>query len=336
MFAVESRSLTMGDHSRLFGIALVSFCVVSCVDKAGETTETTSSTTAGPSTGGETTVEHTTNATQGESENSSGSAEPTTDEPTTDEPTTDEPTTDEPTTDEPTTSSGETCDFLDCDYPDLPAIQECNTYEEDCPEGQKCMPWANDGGNAWNALKCVNVTGEGLHGDPCTVEVDAVSGMDDCALHHMCWEVDLDTNMGHCISFCDGTPNDATCDEPDTVCIMTNQNTLNICLPACNPLLQDCPEGEGCYPVNHNYACAPVGVPDEVGFEGDTCEYVVACQPGFSCMDAEQVPNCMSPSCCTPFCDLTEQDPCPNPETQCIPVYEDNQNAPNVGFCGVP
>lgn len=28
---------------------------------------------------------------------------------------------------------------------------ECSTWEEDCPRGEKRMPWANDGGNAWNA-----------------------------------------------------------------------------------------------------------------------------------------------------------------------------------------
>ena len=68
--------------------------------------------------------------------------------------------------------------------PDTAVAEECSTYEEDCPDGQKCMPFANDGGNAWNALKCVDVVGEGGHGDPCTVEGNGVSGVDDTAVIH--------------------------------------------------------------------------------------------------------------------------------------------------------
>ena len=31
---------------------------------------------------------------------------------------------------------------------------ECDLFEQDCPPGEKCMPWANDGGGAWNATRC--------------------------------------------------------------------------------------------------------------------------------------------------------------------------------------
>ena len=34
------------------------------------------------------------------------------------------------------------------------ATNECNQWVQDCPEGEKCMPWANDGGSAWNATRC--------------------------------------------------------------------------------------------------------------------------------------------------------------------------------------
>ncbi len=27
-------------------------------------------------------------------------------------------------------------------------------WAQDCPEGEKCMPWANDGGGSWNATRC--------------------------------------------------------------------------------------------------------------------------------------------------------------------------------------
>ena len=30
---------------------------------------------------------------------------------------------------------------------------ECDLWGQDCPDGEKCMPWANDGGSSWNATK---------------------------------------------------------------------------------------------------------------------------------------------------------------------------------------
>jgi hypothetical protein len=31
---------------------------------------------------------------------------------------------------------------------------ECDQWAQDCPPGEKCMPWANDGGSSWNATRC--------------------------------------------------------------------------------------------------------------------------------------------------------------------------------------
>ncbi|MBK7829968.1 hypothetical protein [Nannocystis sp.] len=33
----------------------------------------------------------------------------------------------------------------------------CDVQAEDCPAGEKCMPWVDGGGAMWNALKCVPV-----------------------------------------------------------------------------------------------------------------------------------------------------------------------------------
>lgn len=311
------------------GILAGALSIVGCGDKGGdsETDGGTTTTSAGPTSDSDSTGDMTTG----------GTDTTTTGNPTGGETDSTTDTTGNPTTGNPTTTTDSTTDDPFIMMPDGQGpVVDCSTYDEDCDDGQKCMPWADDGGSSWNALKCVDVTGEGVHGDPCMVEGSGVSGNDDCALHNMCWDVDPETNMGNCISFCDGTPENASCDEPNTVCVIANEGVLNICLPSCKPLIQDCPEGQGCYPINNSYTCAPTSVPDDTGIEGDPCEFVNACQKGFACINAEQVPNCnMSSSCCSPFCDLTEQDPCPNPETQCIAVYEDNQSDPNVGFCGV-
>ncbi len=58
---------------------------------------------------------------------------------------------------------------------------ECDVWTQDCPEGQKCMPWANDGNTTWNATKCSPVDpNPGQPGDSCISEDFGYSGVDDC------------------------------------------------------------------------------------------------------------------------------------------------------------
>src|SRR5689334_19955710 len=65
--------------------------------------------------------------------------------------------------------------------PDLGSGVECDVWIDDCPVGTKCMPWANDGGNSWNATRCTPLAEDpnGI-GEPCTVEGSPVTGIDDC------------------------------------------------------------------------------------------------------------------------------------------------------------
>src|SRR5262249_37235710 len=53
----------------------------------------------------------------------------------------------------------------------------CDPWAQDCLRGDKCMPWANDGSNRWNDVRC-SPAGSGQLGDPCTVEGSSVSGLD--------------------------------------------------------------------------------------------------------------------------------------------------------------
>ena len=65
-------------------------------------------------------------------------------------------------------TGGSSCGFV-CDSSDT-AGDTCDLWEQDCPEGEKCNPWANDGGASWNALRCVPIdpNPDGV-GEPCTV-----------------------------------------------------------------------------------------------------------------------------------------------------------------------
>ncbi len=239
-----------------------------------------------------------------------------------------------------TESSGPGCSFLGCDDPG-PSPIECSTFEQDCPRGEKCNAWANDGGNAWNATKCVPVAPDADRIDaPCSVEIDPLSGIDSCERGAMCWfiEIDGDGNAtGICVPHCSGTGNAPTCEDPNRECKVNSEGVLALCLPNCDPLSPEaCLRGQGCYPTRNRFTCAP----DASGEDGaifDTCEFINACDAGSTCLGADLVGLCDSAAtgCCTPYCDLNTPT-CPD-GTLCIPYFERGSVPPgyeDVGVCG--
>jgi hypothetical protein len=220
---------------------------------------------------------------------------------------------------------------------------ECDLFAQDCPEGQKCMPWGNDGGT-WNATRCSPIQDNpGQPGDECTVEGGAASGIDSCALGSMCWDVDPKTNTGLCVAMCTGDEANPICENPDTTCSIANDGAIVLCLPVCDPILQDCPEGQACYPVAEDWVCGP-DASGEMGGYGDPCEFINVCDPGLMCLDASATPNCMAAGCCTEVCDLSDpagDGQCtgaPDGQT-CQPWYEEGAAPPgyeDVGACALP
>ncbi len=221
----------------------------------------------------------------------------------------------------------------------------CDVWAQDCPEGEKCMPWASDGGSSWNALRCTPIEpSPGKPGDPCTAE--GISGVDSCEEGAMCLVVDWETMAGHCIGFCDGSPVNATCAEPGTQCFITGGNAvLILCLPECDPLLQDCPKGELCNGDGDGFSCQ-IDASGEEGHYGDPCELAGECDPGLECVGAEKVPGCQAGGCCSPYCELDAEHTtipaptpkCPDPAMACLAWFEVGE-APagleKVGVCGV-
>jgi len=219
---------------------------------------------------------------------------------------------------------------------------ECDIWIDDCPPGFKCMPWANDGGGSWNATKCSPLAEDpnGV-GDPCAVVQSGVGGIDDCEAHAMCWNVDPETNEGTCVALCTGGEANPTCADPCVSCFVSASGVVNLCLPICDPLAQDCVPGEACYPVNDTFSCAPDAGGD-AGVLGDPCEYLNWCDPGLFCANADTLPNCAGPAgCCTRLCDASAADPCAGiAGTECVPYFEENQQPPCyggvVGGCLLP
>ncbi len=221
---------------------------------------------------------------------------------------------------------------------------ECDIWAQDCPAGEKCMPWANDGGSSWNATKCSPVDpNPNQVGDPCTVEGSGVSGIDSCDEAMMCWDVDSDTGMGVCVAFCTGSEAAPQCADAGSSCNIRNDGVLILCLPGCDPLLQDCPSTQECLPNSdgQGFHCVPDGSGD-AGVAGDPCEYGNSCDPGLYCESADLVSGCTGASgCCAPFCDLTDSNACAGVAggVSCVPWYKQGTAPPgqeNIGSCVLP
>ncbi len=221
---------------------------------------------------------------------------------------------------------------------------ECSVWDQDCDEGEKCSAWANDGGNSWNATKCVPLSGTPAQaGDPCTVEGSGVSGVDTCDVSSMCWDVDPQTNEGTCVAFCTGSENAPVCNDPTASCSIANEGVLILCLPSCDPLIQNCAEGQACYPIDNAFVCAPDASGEEQGADNDACEFLNACDAGNICVNPEIVDGCPSGSngCCQNVCDLTAtpaDQGCAGSET-CTPWFEEGSVPPgyeDVGVCALP
>lgn len=208
----------------------------------------------------------------------------------------------------------------------------CDIFAQDCPEGQKCNPYAQ-GGNTWNADGCFGA-GDGAIGDECIVEGSGTSGVDSCAVGGMCWNVDPESNTGVCIEVCSGSADAPACVTVGTSCAIANDGVLAVCVADCDPLLQDCPDSEGCYGFDDGFSCFPDGS-QEQGAYLDVCSYYNACDPGLICVAESAVAGCLESSCCTPYCDV-DVPVCPETSAGCVPYYPDG-GAPagleSLGFC---
>jgi len=232
---------------------------------------------------------------------------------------------------EPTTT-GVTQGFVPDE--DFGGVSECDPFMQDCPEGEKCVPYGSTGGN-WDANKCVAVTGDGAEGDTCTYG-GVVEATDDCGDGLHCWDVmDVDgMAVGVCTAFCTGTADNPSCG-PGTSCLIANDGSINLCVTNCDPLLQDCGSGLACFWANGNFNC--IFTTQDIPL-GEPCGFINDCVAGTGCLTAEVMPNCNGSACCGSFCDLSDPT-CPQMGTECSSFFEEGMAPPgyeNVGVCILP
>jgi len=325
---------------------LCSALMIGCGDDGKAQTTTTNSTPATPG-GEEESAESTvTPTTGGNSDPTKTTANGTDAEPNT---TTDGTTSGGPTGATDDTGGSTTCGFI-CPEETTggeTTIKLCDVFKQDCPDGEKCAAFAEGGGSSWNATKCVPVTGEGTPGDVCTTEGGGVSGLDNCEKGGFCWDVD-ERNQGICVELCTGTEASPTCsNEQDFNCAVVNDGVLNLCLPGCDPLIQDCAGDDLCIPVGDTFVCVLDASGAETGKALEPCEFANACDKGLLCLQPSASGKCDANAggCCMPFCDLADQAAADAgckavaDDTSCISLYEEGMAPPDfetVGICVVP
>lgn len=185
----------------------------------------------------------------------------------------------------------------------------CTVWNQNCPDGQKCNPWADDGGDTYNAARCVDLVASpaGI-GEPCSVQGAATSGEDDCELGAMCWAEDQKTGVGTCVELCSGSEASPDCNGNNR-CSMFADGATPVCLEECDPIGQNCPGAEACYSFAGVIECAP-DMSGAMGAYGDECSQSGTCDPGLSCTIGSDVIGCAGIACCSPFCELGT-DTCP-------------------------
>lgn len=198
-------------------------------------------------------------------------------------------------------------------------VEFCKSWTQDCPDGKKCAPFLESDGGGWSA-KCVPIMGAQQPGEPCVVLDHAASGLDNCIEGATCWFYD-ESLVGTCLMLCLGL-GEFICTDISH-CALAADGVVNLCIPDCNPLIQDCPDGDLCIPVGSHFECI-LDASRGGGQFNDSCEFDNACAKGLVCLDtaaASIACDPQTPACCQPFCNFPDG-ACPNPDQKCRQWYD--------------
>lgn len=194
-----------------------------------------------------------------------------------------------------------------------------------CDPEEKCTALRHDGQVEY---ACVS--------DPTTLELtspctaDPAGGVDGCPPGSAC--LTDEQGVGVCLPLC---IDHGDCD--DALCLMHPLDFVPYCASHCSPFEVSCPAPLQCRRESDRFTCEFITMSDN-GTTGDPCSPFDdgGCAPGFVCIPGALVPTCMTDSCCTSLCDLTDPDPCPSPAT-CAPALPGP--APGfeeIGACFIP
>ena len=208
---------------------------------------------------------------------------------------------------------------------------ECSTWAENCPAGEKCVPR----GEFDRRVDCQPLAlPAAAIGEPCSGPLDGSDVEDTCVQGAGCWGHDPVTNETVCVAHCTGTATETGC-APGTSCMISGEGRVAVCLPSCDPLVQDCGLDSKCVLGVEDFVCVRDEVNSKPAF--GKCDDATMCDPGLACFTQAQLPGCGSQFCCTPYCDLGAPD-C-EPDLTCIPLFNEGEAPPDaadVGVCAAP
>ncbi|WAS95009.1 hypothetical protein [Nannocystis punicea] len=138
---------------------------------------------------------------------------------------------------------------------------------------------------------------------------------------------------GGCIQFEHGP----TTDGPGQAGTTTGEDEEPPPVVDCDPLSQDCPDGQACSLVGGDFSCIEVFVD---GGLGDPCQAAGECSPGLVCLPAGALGGCDGSSCCSPLCDVSDTGAqCGSASEVCAPVLTGDDVPPmyaDYGVCRLP
>ena len=225
------------------------------------------------------------------------------------------------------------------------ALYGCDVSLQDCPEDYKCVhPWSFYGEGFAGACVPLSPTPVNLAG-PCSVldpyltldeDGNYLIYPDDCPAGSQCW-----MPGGRCTTLCmEANFGYGECPLPDHYCGSMRDGVF--CIEICDPLLQDCPEGDTC--VFHDYLAPPgcfLDYSEDEGQAFDPCYDSRLCDPGLACIGSLSAKECdpNEQGCCSPYCDLDQPAACPGVGQGCVTYFEPESIPPgyeNIGVCSVP
>lgn len=167
----------------------------------------------------------------------------------------------------------------------------------------------------------------------CLVDGLPNSGQDACDVGFYCRTFNPNVNDGYCAALCSGTSDAPICTDA-LVCDQTDELTPFCSVRTCDPLAQDCSDGQTCLNLGllfMDFVCVETSA-DAAGFREScvpTPEFGEEsnCAEGLTCVTFPYAPGlCSGLACCTAFCDVGGSLDCPT-GTSCTPVSGD------VGIC---
>jgi hypothetical protein len=240
------------------------------------------------------------------------------------------------------------------DSNDTGVNSECSMCEQDCADGQKCVPISLGNDLVPDFLGCTPVDDKTVPvGDDCQIRDYYGAGQDNCEKGAFCVANDFVELTGFCQQTCCPNEQESGCPHGDVCELLLdgipNVPAVPLCMPGCNPLEPNACDQVGrpdwrCIPTTLGSTCeffcappTPLSEGDEYSDQNGPCLLWTDCKQGLHCQQSQSIVGCDVgfPYCCTAYCDTTDPTTCPD-GLECEAFGCPNPEFEDVGACITP